>query len=421
MHKKFILLALVCWMFIGAPRVFSQTDRQAGLDWTNTNATGRASDFVILDSGEKIFGRIVRKYNQAFYDQIVLETGGARSTYLPRDLKVFGLDNGQLFFSRPVPDSSEPVFIQILVSGPIELSGYRGSHFLDDGTSYRQLDAYYTDVKLDGRPRNKFVKPYLFVLKSALKGECGVALYSKIDRLPDHEEAFIDLLESYYACQGGDYRVHVEKVPFLKMSPTAGLGLSYFSIQANEKTDGRNDQLLNNIGYQGFIGLRLHDFRNLPRLSADFRFGFSMFSTTVLSSYAGPQFLWTASEQLEETAIYLPASVNYSLLKNQRSEIYLGISGGLWIKEVTFSEGMIDQRLLGSGETLVQEAEIAEVFDSKFIPGVKLGYNLSLNARLRLLMELEAKRQKEYYRFSLFSDESEYSRGSISFQVGLEF
>ncbi|GAB3217906.1 hypothetical protein J0A67_01545 [Algoriphagus aestuariicola] len=422
MFKSIFRLAIFGWLFFGSLPVFSQTDRLSEFDWTNVDpSSGQESDFVILVSGEKVFGKIVRKYNQAFYEKIVMETGGTRSAYVPGDLKGFGLDNGQLFFSRPLPDSIEPVFIQILVSGPIELSGYKGKHFLDDGTSYRQLNAYYADVKVDGRPRNKFVKPYIFVFKSAMKGECGVALYSKIDRLPDHEEAFIDLLESYYKCQGVDYLVHVEKVPFLKLSPTAGLGLSYFSIQSIQKTEGRNDQLLNNVAYQGFIGLRLHDFRNLPRLSADFRFGYSMFSTTLLSSYEGAQFLRTASEKLEEMAIYLPASLNYSLLKNQRSEIYLGISAGVWIKQVTFSEGMIDQRFLGSGETLIQETEIAEVFDSNFLPGVKLGYNFSLNTKLRLLMELEAKRQKEYYQFSLFSNESEYSRSSISFQMGLEF
>lgn len=421
MIKHISLLAFFGWLFI-CTQVFSQTDRLSEFNWTNIDpSSGLRSDFAILNSGEKVFGKIIRNYNQAYYDQIVLETYGALQTYLPKDLKGFGLDNGQLFQARYLPDSSDLLFVQILVSGPIELSGYRGSFFLDDGEKYQKLEAYYKSANIDGYKRSKFYKPFIVTLKTALTGDCGVKLHSKIEKLPYSEQALIGLLETYYTCQSTAFQVHVENAPFLKLSPTVGLGLSNFSIKAIQKTQERNDQLDNNLGYQGFVGLRLHDFRNLPRFSTDLRVGISMFNTTVLSSYDGSRFIWTGSEEIEEFALYLPVSFNYSILKNQHSEVYFGLTAGMWLKETKLTSGMIDQNSISSGEIHLQQSEIVEVMDSNFIPGVKVGYNLALSGKTRLLLELEANTQKDYYRFSLFQNQSEYSRGKVSFQVGLEF
>ncbi|OOG76144.1 hypothetical protein [Algoriphagus sp. A40] len=422
MIKSIFSHAFFGWLFFASLQVFSQTDRLSEFNWTNVDPTsGQKSDFVILNSGEKVFGKIIRNYNQAYYDQIVLETGGSVNTYLPKDIKGFGLDNGQLFHARYLPESSDLLFVQILVSGPIELSGYRGSFFLENGETYQKLEAYYKNTETNGYKRSKFYKPFIVALKTALTGDCGVKLYAKIERLPYSEQALIGLLESYYTCQGTAYQVHVEHAPFLKISPTAGLGLSYFSIQATQKTKERNDQLENNLGYQGFAGIRLHDFRNLPRVSTDLRIGFSMFTTTVLSSYEGSQLNWTGSEEIEEFAVYLPVSFNYSLLKNQQMEVYLGLSAGLWLMQTTHSGGIIDQKIFSSGEIHLQESEIVEVMDSNFIPGIKMGYNLGLSGKTRLMLELEANTQKDYYRFSLHQNQSEYSRGRVSFQLGLEF
>lgn len=421
MIKNFLLFAFIGCLFISGS-VFSQSAPLSDLDWTGINpSTGLKSDFVILNSGQKIFGQLIRNYDLAYYDEIVLETGGSSTTYSPKDIKGFGLMNGQLFQSRALPDSSELLFIQILFSGPLELSSYRGNYFLDNGVSFQKLEAYYKKENVDGYERSKFYKPFILTLKTNLAGDCGVALYSKIERLPYSEQAFIGLLESYFSCQGVAYQVHVENAPFLKISPLVGMGVTYFSLTTSQKNDGRNDQLENNLGYQGFIGVRLHDFRNLPRLSADLRIGFSMFSTTVLSSYAGSRFNWTGSEEMEEFAVYLPVSLNYSVLKNQQSELYFGVSGGFWLMQTSLTGGRIDRINLTSNEIQIEESDLVQVPGTKFIPGLKVGYNLALGSKIRLLMELEGTTQKDFYLFSLEKDQSKHSRSRVSFQIGLEF
>jgi hypothetical protein len=422
MLKKLPLLAIFGWLFFGSSQAFSQTDRLSEFDWTNVDpSSGQESDFVILVSGKKVFGEILRNYDKVSYAEIQFQGGGEIKSFAPADLKGFGLDNGQLFFSRQLPGQTDQSFVQILVSGSLELSESRGSLFLDDGRTYQKLDSYQRNIERDGQTVRKLYKPYIFTLKTALSGDCAVLLYPKVDRLSYNQEAIIHLLEDYYVCQGTEYKIHVEKIPLLKFSPTVGAGLSYFSLSSPQKKEGRNDQLVNDMGYHGFLGLRIHDFRLLPRLSVDLRVGYSVFNTTLLSSNEGSQFLWTGSEEIEETAFYLPASISYSVLKNRRSELYVGISAGLWIKEVTTSEGRIDHRDFNPQETRIEESQIVEVFDSYFTPGVRVGYNFSLADKLRVFGEIEANVQKEYYLFNLVQNESVYGRSRFSFQVGLEF
>ncbi|GAA0878793.1 hypothetical protein GCM10009119_17610 [Algoriphagus jejuensis] len=422
MLKKITLLALFGWIFYSPPQAFSQSNRHGDINWTDLDPTsGRESDFVVLNSGEKLFGKILRNFDKTFYSEIRFQSAGAVKHYLPADLKGFGLDNGQLFFSRQLPGQTGLSFVQILVSGTLELSEYRGSLFFDDGKSYRKLDAYQRDIERNGQTVRKQYKPFIFILKTALNGDCAVMLYPRVDRLNYHQDQIVRLLEDYYVCQGSEYTVHVERVPMLQLSPTAGIGMPYYSLGNPQKDEGRNDQLVNNSGFQGFAGLRIHDFRIIPRLSMDLRLGYSIFNTTVISSYEAPQFLWTASEDVRETAFYVPVSLNYSVVKNQQSDLYVGVFAGLWAKQVTLSNGIVDERVFGSGETLIWEEAITTVTDSNFISGVKVGYGFSLTEMVRLFGELEVSSQKEYYQFSLFANDSEYARDRFSFQIGLEF
>ena len=422
MFKSIYCLAVFGWLFFGSLQAFSQSDRLSEFDWTNVDpSSGQESDFVVLISGKKLFGEVLRNYDKASYDEIQFQAGGEIKAFVPADLKGFGLDNGQLFFSRILPGETVQSFVQILVSGSLELSERRGSLFLDDGKTYQKLDSYEKKIDRDGQTVRKLYKPYIFVLKSALSGECAVLLYPKVDRLTLNRDNIIRLLEDYYLCQEAEYRVHVEKVPQVKISPTVGAGISHFSLGSAQKREGRNDQFSNNLAYQGFVGVRFHDLRAIPRLSIDLRVGYSMFNTTVLSSSEGAQIAWTSSEETEETAFYVPVSFNYSVVKNQQSELYFGISGGLWIKEVTTSGGIVDLKNVSTGDTRLYESKIVEVLDSNFIPGLKVGYTFALSSKMRLLMELEANTQKDYYRFDVLQNKSEYSRGRLSFQVGLEF
>jgi hypothetical protein len=53
--------------------------------------SGSPGDFVVMASGEKIFGKAQNKYGEVTYQSLVFMANGESSTCNPKDLKAFGL------------------------------------------------------------------------------------------------------------------------------------------------------------------------------------------------------------------------------------------------------------------------------------------------------------------------------------------
>jgi len=51
--------------------------------------SGSPGDFVVMASGEKIFGKVQNKYDEATYQSLVFRADGEISTYNPKNLKAF--------------------------------------------------------------------------------------------------------------------------------------------------------------------------------------------------------------------------------------------------------------------------------------------------------------------------------------------
>ncbi|TXE02523.1 hypothetical protein [Algoriphagus aquimarinus] len=134
--------------------------------WSNVNtASGQASDFIITNNGTKLFGVIQRNFDYTEYDKVIFEASNGGNTYLPAELKAFGLDNGQFFMSKRLPDSSELEFVQILFSGNLQLDYKKGKYYIDNGLEIQELRAYYEDITVDGEKRRRSIKLYISILK----------------------------------------------------------------------------------------------------------------------------------------------------------------------------------------------------------------------------------------------------------------
>ncbi|GMQ27054.1 hypothetical protein Aoki45_37370 [Algoriphagus sp. oki45] len=416
---RFLALGLVYLAFFTAQ---GQTKNFSGELWSSIPlGTTQESDFVILASGEKVFGRVVRSYNLTNYAEVIFEKDGKQVTYTPGELEGFGLDNGQLFYSRVLPDGEELIFLQVMVSGAIELSKYRGRYFLDNGSRFEELKAKYEDVIINDRSVKRFAKPYIATLKQFLTGECGVVRYSEIDKLPFGDQSFVRIVQEYLQCSNQSFEFHLSKIPLVQVSPIFGGGFSYFSISPEENYIDQANQLGAHLGYFGFVGVRFHELRVLPRFSTELRVAFSFFETELASSYFNNTVLVTGSEQLKETAVYIPWSFQYSILKQSQVEIYAGLSAGLWLGKVTTSGGIVDEELLSRNEIRISEQSITNPLNPKFIPGLKLGSNFQLKGKGRFFTELEWTSQGGYYQFSLINRSSEYARQRLSVQFGIEF
>jgi len=415
------ILAVLFFVLASFPLLGQESKLQIVRKWTSSILpSDYKKDFIVLASGEQVFGTIVRNYNYADFDEVSFEMAGKVTNYLPQEIQGFGLDNGQVFLSKPLPGTVEPVFVQILVSGPIQLGEFKGAYFLDNGKDYEKLEAYFPDIERNGPAYKKISRPYKGTLKRFLSGDCGVALYPSVDRASYNDQVLIRILSAYFQCNQEDFQVHIEKIPFIRVSPVIGLGLTQYGLNASLRSEERIDRLDRPFGPQVFFGIRFHDSRRVPRLSSDVRLVISTFQTEVLSSFEGSQAIRTGSEDLTERAISIPFSLNYSLLKRPNAEIYMGAFFALWQPTISQAKGIVDERILGRNEVFIYESPITQYQGTNVYSGARLGGSLVIREKLKVFAEIEGSVQPEFYKFSLLQNDSFYDRSRLSFQLGIE-
>jgi hypothetical protein len=383
---------------------------------------GSLEDFIVMPSGVKIFGKIQNKYDEATYQSLVFMADGQTSTYYPKDLKAFGLANSRFFMTKTVPGEVESKFVQILVSGELQLNFYNNRYFMDNGTELLELKAFYTLGQIDGNKLKRYVKAYISTLKIQMAGTCGTKLNDQIEKSKMEELDFVKLFEAYHQCNGLPYTSHINSISFLKVSPILMAGIGFVSLRDRSVEKDQKNGLDNTISYRFQGGLRLHDFRKFPRISLDLRLGVELLNTTYQSRFESPGVvIIRAEENFQETSIFIPIAVNYSFYRNNETDVYLGLSGAAWYRSISSTSGIITEELIGSGKTNIYNRKVVTGVNRLFVPGLKLGANFPLGDRMRLFTETQFDLLLDYYTTNILAKRSSFSRTGLSFQIGIEF
>jgi hypothetical protein len=392
--------------------------------WSNVDpASGLVSDFIITSDGAKLFGEIIRNFDYAEYEKVDFEYNGGIKTYLPSDLKAFGLVNGRFFISKRLSEGTKPEFIQVLLSGKLQLSYRKGEYYLDNGTEIQHLRSFNQKIPGPGSSKSRQVKLYISTLKINTAGICGMDLTDLIENSKIDEQDFIQILTLYHECEELPYKLHVEKIPFVKVSPTIALGIGTDFSKGSTLPANRNYSFSNSVNYRAFAGVRLHDFRRFPRSSFDLRVGYLSRSTIFESSYLQSVEVITASQEFTERSVVIPINFNYSILKRMDTEIYLGLVAAVWINSQKDDLAIIDlTNSMNKNEITLIEGAFLSVSKNSFVPGIKLGGNLPISSKKRLFAEIQADYLKEYYTVGIVNlPRFSINRTHVSLQVGLEF
>ncbi|MFT4857819.1 MAG: hypothetical protein ACI9UV_001478 [Algoriphagus sp.] len=347
---------------------------------------------------------------------------GETATYDPKDLKAFGLENSRFFITKSVPGEEGSRFVQILVSGALQLNFYNNRYFLDNGTELLELIAFYTQGQIEGNKIKRYVKAYISTLKIQMAGTCGTKLNDQIEKTKMEELDFVRLFEAYHECNGLPYTSHINSISFLKVSPILMAGIGVVSLRDRSVEKNQKNGLDNTISYRFQGGLRLHDFRKYPRISLDLRLGVEFLNTTFQSRFESPGVvIIQAEENFQETSVFIPISFNYSVYRKNETDVYLGLSGAAWYRSISSSSGIITEELIGRGKTNIYTREIVTGVDRLFVPGLKLGVNFPLGDRMRLFTETQFDVLLDYYTTNILAKRSSFSRTGLSLQIGMEF
>lgn len=420
-----ILGLAACILLMCTPFIYAQA--QSGFIeesvWSNINpATGSGSDFIVTKEGTKLFGAILRTAELTDYSKVDFAYQGNTSSYLPTDLQAFGLTDGHFFLSKKLPDASELEFVQVLFSGKLQLDYRRGNYYIDNGVEIQQLKEYSQDISVDGEKRSRLIKLYVSTLKVLTAGDCGLELNGLIEKSNLEEQDFIKILTQYHECEGLPYKLYVDRVKFVSISPIVSLGIGSSFTNSSDIPDNANYNFSNSIDYRAFAGFRLHDFRRFPKSSIDLRIGYVARSTTYDASYEVRHEIATGTQQFKESSIVIPLGYNYSIIKNANKEIYVGLVMSAWLSSFKNDQYLIKiSNIYGPVETQVFEEQSITLTDNTVNPGIRAGAKFPISSKMNLFVELEADYLNDFY-FSQLGDSPVYriNRTSVSLQIGIE-
>ena len=324
--------------------------------------------------------------------------------------------------SKRLPDSAQLEFVQILFSGKLQLDYKKGKYYIENGLGIQELRAYYQDVTVDGEKRRRNIKLYISTLKILTSGACGFEFIDLIEKSRLDEQDLIRILTQYHECEELPYKLHVEKIPLFKASPTLDVGFRTIQIRSFENELGRASRIDNPYYFQAELGIRLHDFRKSPRISVDMRLGYGRLSGTWEVSQNSPAILITGSQVFRQQLISAPISFNYSFFKKDDKDVYFGLKAGALFNLVKAEEGTIDLTYIGAKETYLSEMEILNIKKTLFVPGIKLGASFPYGQKGNFYTELNADYSKMIYMTYLPNNNNVgYNAVSVSVNVGIQF
>lgn len=349
-----------------------------------------SDSYVILSSGEELKGTIEGEFDIETYSQVAFKTNaGVRTIYQPGEIQAFGLANGRFFKSEIIPIQDQPVFVQVLVSGPIDLYKWDNKYFINRGEDILELKVNQSTRTENGKQINTNSNQYIGVLTLAMNDECGVDLRSEIEKTNLTDRGLISLFTQYYTCTSIDYEVHATQVPFSKLSFRVQGGLGFIGLAENESNKDV-DYTLNKTSSPYFeIGIRVGEFRNAPRLLVDLGLGYMIENNTVSVMGEFISYDLSGTEKYKSSSFLVPIHLSYILYKQKRSELYTGVGLTFWMTKFKPEIGdlVIDN---GEPEPNVISSTFVDRKKNGVSPNLKFGYRNILSENTRLFVELKS-------------------------------
>nr|WP_139235892.1 porin family protein [Algoriphagus locisalis] len=312
-------------------------------------------------------------------------------------------------------------FVQILFSGKLQLDFRKGKYYLDNGKQIQQLRVVKKTLSVGVMSNTRRIKVHSAILKNATLGKCQEELKYLIENADVKENDFIEILEKYHNCEGLPYKIHLDKIPVAKISFTFGLGTGMQFLHKNNPV-GRKSSLENPLFYQGFIGLRIHEFRTSPKISVDLRAEYQQSSTSWKIDESNASLIVTGSSTFDQKTLAFPVSLNYSVFKTEQVDIYFGAKAGLLFNKVESDEGTISVTYTHNNKTDISYAPIVDYSKLVLVPGVKIGANFSMGAEKKLFAEIQADYAFNMYQtlLVLYNKPLETNAVFVSLKLGFE-
>ncbi|WP_158857482.1 hypothetical protein [Lunatibacter salilacus] len=381
-----------------------------------------STDYIITLDGTKTFGTISRSFdfNQANSITFVDFYGKSQNLF-PKDLIAFGLSNGRTFESRALPDSDDGklVFIQVILRGRVNLLSFNSRFFVENEKEILELTNNPTPREVGGNVVMTRRRKYIGILNYMLFGPCGMEMQSKIAKTSFTEGGFIDIILAYHHCGQYPYELLVEEIPILRASLIGGAGVSIFQTYPTTSPDKVRHITDSNLAPFISLGLKLDQWRRMPRIAVDLGVGFSQVDNAVHVELDTHNHMYTATQEFSTSTIMTPVFFDYILFRSLDSEFYVGAGMNFRFNATNTTMNIIDVRT--KNEPVIVELFERPVYSNskiQFSPALKLGTHLRYKRKWGIISEVHVEYTDNGYALTLGSGQVTYNHLIASFMLG---
>lgn len=392
--------------------------------YTFLAAQEEEGDFVVLSNGEKLSGEVVRDFDYSQYNVsriTFIDQRGESRVFTPEEIQSFGFSNGRLFTAKVLPEVRGKVFAREIFTGRLSLFGYRERFFIESEYETVELRPGVDVSTRESLNLKVFEKPYIETLALMMAGVCGSQLIDKLNRTLFSEESFIHILSKYHDCERIAYRVNVEKIKVLRISPFLGGGYMSFINVVNNRPEGRKD-ILSQSG-MSFLqaGVKVYQFRNLPKIGFDLGIGFASIDNQINSEYIHPEVTYTGTENFKLSTLIVPVFFNYSVLRLGLTETYFGFGGIYSHNKLESYDAIRDLTTNYNSTTILEERAFLRWSKNVVSPSAKIGTHINAYKSLGLLVEFRVDYASSVFMSDLDLNKSFYNQFTSSVLIAVRY
>ncbi len=362
--------------------------------------------YILTSPFDTLRGQIkYQSYNQAAIQCTFRDgTSGVETTYLPKDLYGYGIDDNLLFKAKQI-DQNQPVFLEVIYEGTLELYGYRDrfrrDYFFLENPTTGDFEAL-TQKVIGNNRRNRVYRTYIDVLKIML-AESDLVL-DEIDKTILSHRSLTNLLvtydERYASFKGKVFNGSKIKWPLSlgvytiqglsqqKLLDYAGTGNSYYSglgltIQKEISRGTRRLYLEVNptVGFESFGQdyTRSEEITDRSIITNSLNFLFVSADTDVRGIVDH-----STTVDLKRINLTLPVNIKYIF---PGKKWLVSLNGGLNPQYTVSKSGQIRGLLTQNSDVLVDITSREET--ERFRVGINLGFGLILKGKRDFFIDFQ--------------------------------
>ncbi len=378
-------------------------------------------DYVILQNGRRFDGTVLRKLGQMDFEKIEFLRRGETEIYYPGDIQSFGLGTGELYKSILLEGVESKQFVQILVDGPVDLARYRGVYFAGNEADLKRLEEKASPEKNNPVPTSSRYIPYISTLNTLMAGDCQGRIYPLIQRTKLREDELLWLFTRYYECEKSEAVFFTELQPPFRISPVVLISSFQTGIKKDQVYGDRKDVISSSMILQGYLGLKLHSFRNSPRFSIEFGAAYETSNLTWESQLESGTGSFTAKEDINLSFLSFPLSFNYILKQSMNKDYFIGLGTGYGFSTSNSEFSIQDILYRGFDYMVLEEGSFVNVKKGVVYFQGHGGIQFKLKSKKELSLMGRFRYMPTYYNVELSNNEGRYHKLDLGIGLGILF